>query len=147
MTQRVHRIVLRLDRPTENGEPEVVLLTNLPADIPAVELAELYRNRWSIERQFAFLKEVLQGELPSLGSRGRRSWYCTWRWRPPTRSPRSARSWGRRTRAKIPRPSQVTTWPRRSRRRGGPLSCSCRTRCSARSLQSATRRSPATACA
>ncbi len=64
---RVRRVVLRLDRPTRSGESEVVLLTNLPRSVPAAELAEVYRGRWRVERQFAFLKGDLNGELPSLG--------------------------------------------------------------------------------
>jgi hypothetical protein len=64
---RVRRVVVRLDTPTERGDSEVVLLTDLPPAVPAAALAELYRERWRIERQFAFLKGVLRGELPSLG--------------------------------------------------------------------------------
>ena len=67
VTHRARRVVLRLDRPTERGEAEIVLLTNLPPEVPAEGLADLYRGRWRIERQFAFLKCHLRGELPSLG--------------------------------------------------------------------------------
>ena len=35
VTHRARRIVLRLDRPTEGGESEVVFLTNLPPEVPA----------------------------------------------------------------------------------------------------------------
>jgi hypothetical protein len=43
------RVVLRLDEPTREGETAIVLLTNLPADVYAQTVAEVYRKRWTIE--------------------------------------------------------------------------------------------------
>jgi hypothetical protein len=40
----LRRVVLRLDEPTREGETEIVLLTNLPADVYAQTVAEAYRN-------------------------------------------------------------------------------------------------------
>jgi hypothetical protein len=67
LSHRLRRIVVRLDEPTEGGDTEVALLTGLPDDVPAAELAELYRRRWRIESEFAFLKCHLNGEIPALG--------------------------------------------------------------------------------
>jgi hypothetical protein len=64
---RLRRIVLRLDRPTRDGEVEIALVTNLPADVTAVVCCETYRGRWSIEGHFQILTELLHCEIPSLG--------------------------------------------------------------------------------
>ncbi len=63
----VRRLVLKLDQPTESGETEIRLLTNLPARVNALKIARLYRERWSIELHFDLLKNHLQGEITSLG--------------------------------------------------------------------------------
>lgn len=63
----VRRITLLLDEPTEDGETEVCLLTNLPAAVSALRIVELYRERWTLERHFDFLKNCLHGESESLG--------------------------------------------------------------------------------
>src|SRR5512135_42066 len=63
---RMRRILLKLDTPTADGEPEIVLLTNLRG-ISALRICELYRGRWSIERHFALVKTVLRGEIEGLG--------------------------------------------------------------------------------
>jgi Transposase DDE domain len=64
---RLRRIVLRLDRPTRNGEAEIVLITNLPADIPAELCCSVYRGRWEIETHFQKLTDLLHCEIPTLG--------------------------------------------------------------------------------
>jgi IS4 transposase len=43
------------------------LLTNLPPKVAAVVVAELYHNRWSIERAFGELTLALRGEIDTLG--------------------------------------------------------------------------------
>lgn len=63
----VRRLFLLLDEPTEDGETEVRLLTNLPASISALRIVDLYRERWTLERHFDFLKNCLHGEIESLG--------------------------------------------------------------------------------
>lgn len=63
----LRRIVVRLFEKTRNGERTLALLTNLPAKVTALELAELYRQRWKIENQFQFLTESLHCELKALG--------------------------------------------------------------------------------
>jgi hypothetical protein len=64
---RLRRIVLRLDRPTRNGEEEIVLITNLPADVPAESCCAAYRGRWEIETHFQKLTDLLHCEVPTLG--------------------------------------------------------------------------------
>jgi len=64
--RRMRSIILRLDTPTSEGETEIRLLTNLKG-ISACAICELYRNRWTIERQFSVLKAELHGEIESLG--------------------------------------------------------------------------------
>jgi hypothetical protein len=51
----VRRITLLLDQPTEDGETEVWLLTNLPPKVCCLRIVELYRERWTLERHFDFL--------------------------------------------------------------------------------------------
>ena len=64
----VRRVVLRLHHPTEDGDTELLLLTNLPDEIaPAEVVAERYRERWGIEKLFMRLTVVLNAEVRSLG--------------------------------------------------------------------------------
>ena len=64
---RLRRIVLQLDRPTRNGETEIVLITNLPTDVPADVCCQVYGGRWEIEGHFQKLTDLLHCEIPSLG--------------------------------------------------------------------------------
>jgi IS4 transposase len=61
------RIDLALDAPTEDGETTIRLWSNLPEEIGAGRIAELYRTRWRIEGMFGRLESVLQSELTGLG--------------------------------------------------------------------------------
>lgn len=60
------KIVLQLDTPTRDGETEIVLLSNLPARVPAVKIAMTYRDRWTIEKHFQLLTDWLNCEVPTL---------------------------------------------------------------------------------
>lgn len=53
--------------PTDDGDCEISLWTNLPQDISAATIAELYRKRWKIEGLFQRLEAVLNSELRALG--------------------------------------------------------------------------------
>jgi hypothetical protein len=64
---RLRRIVLRPDRPTREGETEIVLITNLPDEIGASLCCEVYRGRWEIERHFQKLTDLLHCEVSGLG--------------------------------------------------------------------------------
>ena len=67
---KIRRIVLQLDAPTRDSETEMEILTNLPAGVNAVKVAELYRRRWTIESLFARVERNLHSELASLGYPG-----------------------------------------------------------------------------
>jgi IS4 transposase len=64
---RIRRIEIQLLTPTEDGETVIRLLSNLPAEISALDIAALYRRRWSIENMFQKLESVLQSEIRTLG--------------------------------------------------------------------------------
>jgi IS4 transposase len=63
----VRRITIQRYTPTEKGETEVHLLTNLPAKISGLKVAEVYRSRWRIETGFQDLATVLRSEINTLG--------------------------------------------------------------------------------
>jgi hypothetical protein len=67
---RVRIIRLRLDRPTESGDNEIEILTNLPSAISAAAVADEYHRRWSIEAVFGELTLSLRGEIDTLGYPG-----------------------------------------------------------------------------
>ena len=67
----LRKIVVRLDRPTRDGDSELSMLTNLPSAVAdAVTVADLYRRRWTIESLFARVERNLQSELSALGHPG-----------------------------------------------------------------------------
>lgn len=63
----LRRIELRLFEKTRNGDRTLVVLTNLPDTVAAVAIAEIYRQRWTIEKHFHVLTESLHCEVPGLG--------------------------------------------------------------------------------
>ena len=67
-TLRVRRITVELDQPTESGETEIHLLSGLPAAAAsAIQIAQAYRQRWTIEGAFQQLTDVLCCEVKTLG--------------------------------------------------------------------------------
>jgi len=65
---RVRRVVVQLDEPTRDGDTEVSVLTNLPAELAdAAAVAELYLTRWTIEGCFNELTTALRCEIETLG--------------------------------------------------------------------------------
>jgi IS4 transposase len=64
---RLRRIEVHLHKPTEDGDTVVSLLTNLPETVTAVQIAEVYRRRWTIESMFQKLESVLASEIRTLG--------------------------------------------------------------------------------
>jgi Transposase DDE domain len=67
-TQVVRRITIALLKPTKQGDTELHVLTNLPAeDAEAVQVADRYADRWTIEQAFQHLTEDLQCEMDTLG--------------------------------------------------------------------------------
>jgi len=63
----VRRVTVRLAKATRDGDRELHILTNLPATVAAEQVAELYRNRWSIETAFQEMERALGGEVATLG--------------------------------------------------------------------------------
>lgn len=62
------RITVTLKQPTRDGDREIHLLSNVPAkDADALELAELYRKRWTIETAFQEITTTLTCEVDTLG--------------------------------------------------------------------------------
>jgi hypothetical protein len=64
---RLRRVVLKLDQPTRDGEAEIVLVTDLPAEVTAVRCCEAYRGRWRIEGHYQALTDLLHCEVAGLG--------------------------------------------------------------------------------
>ncbi len=64
--QVMRRITIKLNKPTQKGEPEVHLLTNLPAAVSALTVAELYLVHWEEETGFYYLTTTLTCELKSV---------------------------------------------------------------------------------
>ncbi len=63
----VRRVVLRLDKPTQDGDREIAILTNVPeCDAGAILIADLYSKRWTVEGVFLTMTQILDGEQPSL---------------------------------------------------------------------------------
>lgn len=63
-------IRIELKSPTRDGETSLELLTNLPADVSAVKIADTYRQRWQIETVFFELDRVFEGEIKTLSHPG-----------------------------------------------------------------------------
>ena len=64
---RLRRIEIRLSKPTEDGDLNIRLLSNLPPQVSALQIATFYRRRWSIETMFQKLESVLRSEIRTLG--------------------------------------------------------------------------------
>jgi IS4 transposase len=63
----IRQVRVRLKKPTEDGDSEVEILTNLPAKVAAVKVAEVYLKRWKIEGAFHELTVALNCEVNTLG--------------------------------------------------------------------------------
>jgi Transposase DDE domain len=67
-TRTWRRITVELKTPTRDGDRELHILTNLPADAAdAATVCELYRKRWTLETVFQEITTTLDCEVPSLG--------------------------------------------------------------------------------
>ncbi len=67
-SHRFRRIEVRLKHPTRDGDDHIVILTNLPRSrVKAKRVAELYRQRWTIETAFQDLEGHLHSEINTLG--------------------------------------------------------------------------------
>lgn len=63
----VRRITIELDQPTRDGDEVIHVLTNLPSDVAATVVAELYRHRWEEETAFNVLQMTLTCEHTGVG--------------------------------------------------------------------------------
>jgi hypothetical protein len=63
---RLRRIIVKLDKATQDGDWELAILTNLPGKVAAVVVAEAYRKRWTIEGAFLDLTTTLDCEINTL---------------------------------------------------------------------------------
>jgi hypothetical protein len=62
----LRRVTVVLDKPTRDGDTEIHILTNLPARVPTKKVAELYRQRWTIEGLFLEVSQTLSCEIDTL---------------------------------------------------------------------------------
>ena len=62
------RIRVALEKTTRNGDESLSIFTNLPVSAAsALQVAELYRKRWTIETAFQHIKQNLNSEINTLG--------------------------------------------------------------------------------
>lgn len=61
------RITVKLNEPTRDGDTEIHIVSNLPKRVGAIQIADLYRDRWTIETAFQEMAENLEGEIQTLG--------------------------------------------------------------------------------
>lgn len=66
-TMRARRVKVLLKEVTRDGDNFIAVLTNLPSEVPAEQVARGYRDRWRIETAFAEIKRCLNGEINGLG--------------------------------------------------------------------------------
>jgi IS4 transposase len=65
-TMTVRRITIELDQPTRDGDTVIHVLTNLPATVDAIKVADIYRKRWTVETAFQELGQALDAEIDTL---------------------------------------------------------------------------------
>lgn len=65
-TYKLRRITIELTQATRDGDTRLHLLTNLPATVSALKVAELYRRRWTIETLFLEVTTTLTCEIHTL---------------------------------------------------------------------------------
>ena len=63
----LRRIEIRLNEPTRDGDTVLGLLTNLPPEVSAIQVADAYPKRWKIETAFQEIECLLSGEINTLG--------------------------------------------------------------------------------
>ncbi len=62
----LRRIVLKLFAPTRDKEWEIAIFSNLTEVVTAAKIAEIYRNRWTIENLFQTVTQNFNGEIQTL---------------------------------------------------------------------------------
>jgi hypothetical protein len=67
----LRRVTVELNQPTREGDTAIHILSNVPVEVASAEkLAELYRNRWTIERVFFEIERSFESEISTLGYPG-----------------------------------------------------------------------------
>ena len=62
------RIRVALRKKTRNGDTNIYIISNLPKSVAnAKKIAELYRDRWTIETAFQYLEDYYNSEVNTLG--------------------------------------------------------------------------------
>jgi hypothetical protein len=62
----LRRVTVTLDQPTQDGDTELHILTNLPAKVATKQIADIYRKRWTIEGLFFEVSQTLSCEIDTL---------------------------------------------------------------------------------
>jgi hypothetical protein len=62
----IRAIRVLLDKPTRDGDKEIVVLTNLPAQVGALQIAPGYLHRWTVEIAFGEISAVLAAEIDTM---------------------------------------------------------------------------------
>lgn len=65
-TYQLRRITIELTQATRDGDTRLHLLTNLPKKVSALQVADLYRRRWTIETLFLEVTTTLTCEINTL---------------------------------------------------------------------------------
>ncbi|MEH2038425.1 transposase [Nostoc sp.] len=64
----IRRVKIILDETTRDGDSEIFILTNLSTKVAnALVVAQIYRQRWTIETLFQILTEIFNCEIKTLG--------------------------------------------------------------------------------
>jgi Transposase DDE domain len=62
------RIVVKLEKPTRDGETEIAILTNIPSShADSILVSQLYRKRWRVETLFQVVTQTFHCEIKTLG--------------------------------------------------------------------------------
>lgn len=65
-TKTFRRLTIELREATRDGDKVLHLISNLPKKIPGLQIAELYRKRWTIETLFYEVTQTLACEIDTL---------------------------------------------------------------------------------
>ena len=65
--REVRLITLKLKKATRDGDKTLSIVSNLPAEVDAITISEIYRKRWSIETMFQKLEAHFKSEISTLG--------------------------------------------------------------------------------
>lgn len=66
-THVFRRLRIKLDHATRDGDTLLYILTNLPRQVSAHHVAQLYHNRWKLETVFQHLEAYFHSEINTLG--------------------------------------------------------------------------------